>query len=116
MKEDIYKTLGERVRAYRSRLGWSQEELGERAGLHASYIGQIERGTKKISLATLQKLALALKADMASLLDQHETRLKASNWENKIAGIVRDKPLKEQEYVYRFAKELTRLIKKVSKK
>lgn len=41
MKTDIYRTLGAAVRGYRHELGWSQEELGGRSGLHPSYIGQI---------------------------------------------------------------------------
>ena len=116
MTQDIYKTLGQRVRGYRLKIDWSQEELGERAGLHASYIGQIERGTKKISLLTLQKLALALKVSMSSLLNEGTVKYKSSRWEHKIASVVRDKPTKQQEYVYKFAKDLTRLIKKVSKR
>ena len=43
MEKDIYKILGDVTRGCRLQLGWSQEELGERAGLHASYIGQIGR-------------------------------------------------------------------------
>ena len=43
----ISKVLGERLRSYRNQKGWSQEKLAERAGLHPTYIGQLERGEKK---------------------------------------------------------------------
>ena len=41
---DIAKTVGRRLRSYRLALGLSQERLAERAGLHPTYIGQVERG------------------------------------------------------------------------
>ena len=93
MKIDIYKTMGAAVRGYRHELGWSQEELGGRSGLHARYIGQIERGAKKISLATLQKLSAALKVKISDLLQEKAVDYKPSTWENKIAGIIRDRPV-----------------------
>ena len=43
----IARELGERLRAYRTQRGWSQEELAERADLHTTYIGQLERGEKR---------------------------------------------------------------------
>ena len=42
----IARELGERLRAYRTQRGWSQEEMAERADLHTTYIGQLERGEK----------------------------------------------------------------------
>ena len=108
MKPDIYATLGATVRCYRHEFGWSQEEFGERSGLHPSYIGQIERGTKKISLATLQKLSVALKAKISDLLQERTVSHKPSTWENKIAAIIRDRPVDQQKHTYRIIKEALR--------
>ncbi|OGS56623.1 MAG: hypothetical protein A3J79_04020 [Elusimicrobia bacterium RIFOXYB2_FULL_62_6] len=108
LKNDIYKALGLSVRAYRREFGWSQEELGERAGLHASYIGQIERGTKKISLATLQKLSVALKVKISDLLREKPVSHKPSTWEKKILGVIRDRTAAQQERTYRIIKETLR--------
>ena len=44
---DFLQTIGKRIRARRHALGMSQEALAERAGLHYTYIGQIERGGEK---------------------------------------------------------------------
>ncbi len=51
------------------RLGISQEELGERAGLHRTYIGMIERAEKNITLLNIHKIAAALKVRTGSLID-----------------------------------------------
>ncbi|MDE2143674.1 MAG: helix-turn-helix transcriptional regulator [Elusimicrobia bacterium] len=56
----IYREVGERIRAKRLRLGLTLEELAELSGLHASYIGQIERNGKKASLQTIAAVAKAL--------------------------------------------------------
>ena len=108
MKTDIYRTLGAAVRACRHKLGWSQEEFGERSGLHPSYIGQIERGTKKISLATLQKLSAALKVKISDLLQEKAVDYKPSTWENKIAGIIRDRPVDQHKRTYSIIKAALR--------
>ncbi|MBI4655580.1 MAG: helix-turn-helix transcriptional regulator, partial [Elusimicrobia bacterium] len=105
MEKNIYVILGNAVRVYRMKLGWSQEELGERANLHPSYIGQIERGTKKISLATLQKLSTALKVKISDILQEKPVKYKPTTWENKIIGIVRDRPVERQKQAYRILKE-----------
>ncbi|MDA8130398.1 MAG: helix-turn-helix domain-containing protein [Elusimicrobia bacterium] len=108
MKNDIYITLGCSVRAHRKRLAWSQEELGERAGLHPSYIGQIERGTKKISIATLEKLARALKVKIADLLQERPPSISPSTWEKRIMGIVKDRPKDQQKRTYLILREALR--------
>ena len=48
----------------------SQDEFADRAGLHRTYIGAVERGERNITLDTLQRLATALKADVEELLQE----------------------------------------------
>lgn len=57
---DIITVVGRRIRMYRQKAGLSQNELGELADLHNTYIGQIERGEKNISIASLDKIINAL--------------------------------------------------------
>ena len=52
--------LGRAVRKKRLAIRLSQEELAERAAVHRTYIGQVERGETNISLDNLVKLAAAL--------------------------------------------------------
>lgn len=61
--------FGKRVRALRTSLGLSQEELAERANLHRNYIGGIERGERNLGLINLVQLAHALSVKPAKLLD-----------------------------------------------
>ena len=62
------QTFGERVRARRNELGDSQEQLATRAGLHWTFIGQVERGRRNISLHNILKIAAALKVDPGTLV------------------------------------------------
>jgi len=54
------KEFGAAVKSERTRLGLSQEILAERANLHRTYITDIERGARNLSLETIYKLAGAL--------------------------------------------------------
>jgi transcriptional regulator with XRE-family HTH domain len=59
--------LGERIRAEREKLGWSQEKLAEKADLARNYIGNVERAEYKITVETLAKIAKALKLTVHDL-------------------------------------------------
>lgn len=55
------------IRDCRKRLGISQEELGWRAGLHRTYITDIERGVRNISLKSVESLSKALQVSTWAL-------------------------------------------------
>jgi transcriptional regulator with XRE-family HTH domain len=52
--------FGQRLKAVRSALGYSQEGLALASGLDRSYIGGVERGERNISLLNIYKLAKTL--------------------------------------------------------
>ena len=52
----------------RHSLGISQEALAERADLHRTYIADIERGARNVTLKSVEKLARALEVSVATLL------------------------------------------------
>ncbi|WP_160050483.1 helix-turn-helix domain-containing protein [Nocardiopsis sp. FR4] len=62
------QTFGARVRAHRQNLGKSQEQLAEAAGLHWTFIGQVERGKRNLSLHNLLKIAAGLQVDPGELV------------------------------------------------
>lgn len=59
--------FGARIREIRTEAGLTQEELAHRAGLHWTYIGQIERGERNLSLKNVLKLARGLGVPEAEL-------------------------------------------------
>ena len=68
LKTDVKKQFGASVRVWRNRLGISQEELAERADLHRTYISDIERGARNLSLESIERLAMALEVSVPALL------------------------------------------------
>lgn len=57
---DMLKSFGKKVLFYRKQKKLSQEELAELAGLHRTYIGQIEAGLRNVAIKNIWKLAKAL--------------------------------------------------------
>lgn len=49
-REDISKIIGGRLRSYRQKLKMGQETVAELAGVHPTYIGQLERGKKNATI------------------------------------------------------------------
>ena len=64
---DVKKSFGNSVKVWRKQLGFSQEELAERADLHRTYISDVERGARNLSLESMSKLANALEISVAAL-------------------------------------------------
>lgn len=62
---DIKVLVGQRVKQLRARLGVSQEELADLAGLDRTYITSVECGRRNISIVNIEKLANALSVSLA---------------------------------------------------
>jgi transcriptional regulator with XRE-family HTH domain len=65
---DATQILGERIRAERHAQGLSQEALADRCGVHWTFIGQVERGRRNLSLHNLLKIADGLGIDPGRLV------------------------------------------------
>ena len=63
----IEKRLGISVKSWRTRLKIPQDELAKRAGFHRSYISDIERGSRNVSIKSIEKLADALGVSVLTL-------------------------------------------------
>ena len=70
MNEDVCVRFGEKLRDIRLDLGYSQEELSFKAGLHRTYISSVERGKRNISITNIKKLADALGLKMKDLMPE----------------------------------------------
>jgi transcriptional regulator with XRE-family HTH domain len=64
---NFLEELGSRLRQRRLAVKLSQAELGERCGLHRTYIGSVERGERNISLLNLRRIAKVLRVNLADL-------------------------------------------------
>ncbi len=60
--------LGAAVSKRRAELNLSQEEVAKRAGLHRTYVSDIERDARNISVASLIQLSSALELESWELL------------------------------------------------
>lgn len=71
-KPDIQERFGYAVKMRRESLGLNQEELADKAGIHRTYLSDVERGTRNLSLVNIEKLAAALSWKMSSLFQNVE--------------------------------------------
>jgi transcriptional regulator with XRE-family HTH domain len=72
-KQDVRAVFGARLRELRHRSPLSQEQLALLAGLDRSYVGQVERGERNLSLENIHKLAAALQVEPFELLQPAAT-------------------------------------------
>lgn len=56
------------MRRLRLKLGFSQEELADRSGLHRTYIGSVERAERNVSIDNMERIAKALEAALHEML------------------------------------------------
>ena len=66
------RVFGAALRTARQDQGWSQEELAERAGLHRTFVGALERGQRGMNLDRLPALARALGVEPGELVPDRE--------------------------------------------
>ncbi len=60
--------LATNLRQERTRLDWSQEQLAAEAGISQTYVSQMESAQRRVSIDILDRLALALRVELADLL------------------------------------------------
>jgi CheY-like chemotaxis protein len=66
---DLKTLLGMAIKTQRASLGISQEELAHRAGLHRTYVSDLERGARNPSIESIEKLAGALQVSVSALFE-----------------------------------------------
>ena len=69
MRVDIRARLGRNVRKLREARGWSQEDYADRAGIHRTYVSDIERGRRNPTITVVEKLAAPLEVTAGQLID-----------------------------------------------
>ena len=66
-KPDIRERFGFAVKTRREELQLTQEDLAEKAGIHRTYLSDVERGSRNLSLINIGRLAAALSMSLAEL-------------------------------------------------
>jgi len=65
--------FGQTLKRFRLRKGFSQEELADLAGIHRTYVGDVERGTRNIALLNMTRLAQALGLSLSRIIEEMES-------------------------------------------
>lgn len=60
--------FGSHLRALREKAGMTQESLADSAGLHWSYVGQVERGERNLTYKSMLSLARGLELPATKLI------------------------------------------------
>ena len=71
-KPDIRIRFGFAVKDRREALGLTQEEFADKAGIHRTYISDIERGKRNVSLINIERVAKALSLKTSELFQAVE--------------------------------------------
>jgi len=73
-KAPILTAFGKAIRKFRLEAGLSQEDLAEGAELHRTYVGDIERGERNVSLINMEKLAKAANVKLSWVIKEVEKK------------------------------------------
>lgn len=103
---EITKILGKRIRNYRMAKKLSQEKLAELAGCHPTYIGQLERGEKNVTVESLERVALALEISLSVLFEKLGGKEAAGSIPLACYELLAEKTKEEQEQLYRILLEM----------
>jgi len=106
--KSVHGEVGNRIRQYRQRSGLSQEKLALNAGLTVSFLGDIERGNKKPTVESLEKLLRALNISFLEFFD-YETEIKPirdCSALEKLSFLLQDRANDEVEMIYSVVKRI----------
>ena len=71
---DIRERFGFAVKLRREEVGLTQEDLADKAGIHRTYLSDVERGTRNVSLIYIEQIARALAVTLSELFRLVEKR------------------------------------------
>ena len=104
--KNLSKTIGERIRNYRRREGLNQEQLAERCDLHATYIGQLERGEKNATLESIEKIVKGLNISFETLFEKIQVGELKNDVASKCYSLIDTLSEKEQVVIYELIQKI----------
>lgn len=107
--DGIVRIIGERIRCYRKKKNYTQKELAEATGLHFTYIGQVERGEKNLTIGSLKKITTELEIPLIQMFEGIPVKeLEEGNIPLEVYQFFLSKNDKTQKRLYRLIKEIAR--------
>ncbi|MBQ4901239.1 helix-turn-helix transcriptional regulator [Paenibacillus sp. Marseille-P2973] len=111
MSSDLIKLIGERIRTLRKEKEYTQEYLSEKSGIHVTYISDIERGERNISMETLEKVIIALEIRPVEVfrfegIEGIEERANKQELIEALNSLLAGRKIEEVKLVLRLAKEV----------
>lgn len=91
-----YINLGKRIKEERLKLNFTQEQLAEYVDISTSYMGQIERGERNVTLDTLIRISNTLNVSIDYLL-KDSINVNSDNFINQIKQLFNNKSLSEKQ-------------------
>jgi transcriptional regulator with XRE-family HTH domain len=70
MAADLLVSLGNRIRRLRKARGWTQTVMAERVGIDRSFLADVERGKRNISILNLELIAKGLRVSLSQLFSR----------------------------------------------
>lgn len=107
----IAVTIGQRIRSYRLQAGLTQEALAEMANVHPTYIGQVERGEKNLTLATLEKILVALNVPFSDAFAHISPSSSSDAIPDMCYELISQMTLTQQQHIYRLLQEADALLR-----
>ena len=113
MEKNIYLTLGKRIREIREKMGVTQERLAFKARISPSFLSHVERGTKKASLETMNRIADGLGVPIQNLFSPPKepfAYLKSDQdiFARRLENLVRDKGDNFKKMLWKMANYLAK--------
>ena len=67
---DLLIRLGDRIRNLRKKRGWTQVEMAEKVGIDRSFLADVERGKRNVSILNVELMAKGLKVSLSQLFSR----------------------------------------------
>ncbi len=67
---DLLVRLGDRIRKLRKKRGWTQVEMAEKGGVDRSFLADVERGKRNVSILNVELMAKGLKVSLSQLFSR----------------------------------------------
>ena len=109
--DTLSKSIGSRIRTYRMQQGLTQEQLAEKANMHNTYVGQVERGEKNLTIVSLERILNALDVSFPEFFQCMELTNGKPSYAAQCYDLVHRQGTAEQARMYHILWEVEQLMK-----